>query len=428
MTRRTFTAASYTAIAGANDRIGLGYIGLGARGDRLHEIALGANTRTVAVCDLMPAYLDLAVSKAGNAPVRLHDHRSILDRKDVDAVVIATPDHWHALMFLDACRAGKDVYIEKPMSLTVAEGSRMVEASKGRVVQVGTQRRSSPMIREAAAFVRGGGIGRVTMARAFDNLNEWPAGIGRAADEPPPPGFDWDRWLGPAPKRPYNRNRTWYNYRWFYDYSCGQVTNNGIHLLDIVRWSLGLGAPKKIAAMGGRYAIDDGREIPDTLEVMWEFEGPVLATFAQLNANEAPSNAQGADLELRGTRGTLYLHNDRIEIVPERTSAGPRYRISPLNRPANRAAWMSARKPAMEPRILKGNALADHEHVRNFLECVRSRAKCNAPPEEGHISTSTCILASIAARTGAMLTWDGRTTGVPAADRLLDYEYRRPPG
>jgi predicted dehydrogenase len=187
MTRRTFTAVSYASILGANDRIGLGYIGLGARGDRLHEAALSANTRTVAICDLMASYLDLAASKAASNPVRHHDYRRLLEQKDVDAVVIATPDHWHALMFIDACRAGKDVYIEKPLSLTIREGQRMVEASKGRVAQVGTQRRSAAVVREAVAFVQSGGIGQVTMARAFDNLNEWPIGIGAPPGEMPRP-------------------------------------------------------------------------------------------------------------------------------------------------------------------------------------------------------------------------------------------------
>ena len=181
--------------------------------------------------------------------------------------------------------------------------------------------------------------------------------------------------------------------------------------------------------MGGRYATADNREIPDTLEVIWEFDGPMLATFTQLNANEAPSNPQGADLEFRGTTGTLYLHPDRFEVVPERVTAGSRYRISPLRRADNRAAWMNARKPLIEPRTVRGNALADKEHMQNFLDCVRSRAKCNADAETGHRSTFTCILASIAARTGSMLKWDAvneRFLEAPSADRLLHYQYRAP--
>jgi predicted dehydrogenase len=355
----------------------------------------------------------------------------VLDDPKVDAVVIATPDHWHAIQFIAACHASKDVYVEKPMSLTVAEGRRMVETARrtGRVVQVGTQRRSSAMLRDAAEIIRSGGIGRVTMARACDNLNESPNGIGHPADEPPPAGFDWNAWLGPAPYVPYNCNRTWYNYRWFYDYSCGQVTNNGIHLLDVVRWALGVTAPSKVAAMGGHYVVADNREIPDTLEAIWEFDGPTLATFTQLNGNEAPSNAQGADLEFRGTKGTLYVHADRVEIVPEPNAAGLRYRISAADRPKNRAAWMKERKPATTPRVVRGLALADREHMRNFLECVRSRAACNADAETGHLSTTTCILASIALRTGELLEWNAaeeRFTNSHRANSLLHYEYRKP--
>ncbi len=433
MTRRTFSmsAASYARVLGANDRIGMGYIGLGARGDRLHDAALSSGgTTTVAACDLIGGYLDLAARKAPGTAL-YKEYSRVLDDKNVDAVAIATPDHWHAIMFIEACRAGKDVYVEKPMSLTIVEGRRMVQvaAETGRVVQVGTQRRSSAMVREAAEFIRSGGIGRVTMARAYDNLNEWPNGIGKPADEDPPDGLDWNAWLGPAPELRHNRNRTWYNYRWFYDYSCGQVTNNGIHLLDIVRWSLGLHAPKRVTAMGGKYAMDDNREIPDTLEVIWEFDGPMLATFTQLNANEAPSNPQGADLEFRGTKGTLYLHPDRFEVVPENVAAGLRYRISPLRRADNRNAWMHARRPLIAPRTVRGNALADKEHMQNFLDCVRSRAKCTADAETGHRSTSTCILASIAARTGRMLTWDAaseRFRGDVSANHLLHYKYRSP--
>src|SRR5208283_992191 len=208
-------------------------------------------------------------------------------------------------------------------------------------------------------FIRSGGIGKVTVARAFDNLNEWPLGIGLAPDEPAPEGLDWNRWLGPAPQRPYNRNRAFYNFRWFSDYSGGQLANNGIHLIDVIRWALDLGWPTKVAAMGGIYALNDGREIPDTLEVMWNFAGGVLVTFTQYNANEAPMNSVGASLEFRGTKGTLYVLPDRFEVVPEAISSRLRYRPSPLDRSNTRAAWMSARKAAIEKRVVSGPEIAD---------------------------------------------------------------------
>lgn len=435
MTRRNFaalSALSYARISGANERVRIGVIGVGARGDRLlDEFVRAPEAQIAAVCDLRDDYLNFAARKAGAGVAKCRDYRRVLDNRDVDAVVIATPDHWHAIQFIAACQAGKDVFVEKPLSLTVVEGRRMVEVaqSTGRVVQVGTQRRSSAMIREAVEFIRAGGIGQVSVARAFDNLNEWPHGIGRFPDEAPPADLDWDLWLGPAPKVPYNRNRTFYNYRWFYDYSGGQLTNNGIHLLDVVRWALDLGWPAKVAAIGGNYALGDAREIPDTLEVLWEFDKRVLVSFTQMNANEAPANAQRADLEFRGTKGTLYLHSDRFEVVPEPVAPGLRYRISPLHREVSKRSWMAARKTIIAPKTVKGSAMADREHVRNFLECVKSRSQSNAGIREGHTSTATCLMGNIALKTESTLKWDGareRFTNNEAANGLLHYEYRKP--
>lgn len=225
LTRRNFiraatavSAASCGRILGANDRVRMGYVGLGNRGDQVHDAFLEfSDAPTVAICDLREDYLDLAAKKSRAAPTRYKEYRKLLDDKDVDAVVIATPDHWHALMFIDACNAGKDVYVEKPLSLTVHEGRRMVETAEKtkRVVQVGLQRRSNKAIQEAAEFVRSGGIGHVSVAKGFHLYNEWPNGIGNVADGPAPSEEMWDKWLGPAPKVPYNGNRTFYRFRWF---------------------------------------------------------------------------------------------------------------------------------------------------------------------------------------------------------------------
>jgi hypothetical protein len=193
------TALSAGRVLGANGRVRLGFIGLGNRGDQVLDAFLAhKDAEVVAVCDIHAPYREFAAKKAGGNPDRLHDYRKLLDRNDVDAVVIATPDHWHALQTVHACRAGKDVYVEKPLSLCVAEGRAMVRAARDhkRVVQCGIQRLSSPMAAEAAEVVRSGGIGKVTAVRCFHVQNEWPAGIGRPKDEDPPEGFDWDGWLG----------------------------------------------------------------------------------------------------------------------------------------------------------------------------------------------------------------------------------------
>src|SRR5947207_12540770 len=203
------TALSYSQIMGANDRVRMGYIGLGNRGDQVHEAFLEhGDQQTVAVCDLRQDYMDFAIKKSRATPKKYDDYHALLDAKDIDAVVVATPDHWHALMFIDACNAGKDAYVEKTLSLTVVEGRKMVEAAERnkRVSQVGTQRRSTASLKEAAEFVRSGGIGHVTVVNSYSIDNEWPLGIGNPPDTDPPDPEQWDRWLGPAPKVPYNKN------------------------------------------------------------------------------------------------------------------------------------------------------------------------------------------------------------------------------
>jgi predicted dehydrogenase len=424
------TALSYSRIVGANDRVGIGYIGLGNRGDQVHEAFLEySDQQTVAVCDLRDDYMDLAAKKCGTNPRRYKDYRKLLEDKDVDAVVIATPDHWHALMFIDACNAGKDVYVEKPLSLTVVEGRRMVEVAERtkRVTQVGIHRRSAPFLREAAEFVRSGGIGHVTVAKGYHVLNEWPLGIGNPPDEPPPNEWEWEQWLGPAPKVPYNKNRTYYRFRWFYHYSGGQLTNFGVHYVDMLRWCLGQDAPRAVVALGGKYAIKDNREIPDTLEVLWEWPGPTLMIFCQYNCNAAPGNIQNAEMELRGTKGTMYIHGNRWEVVPETQATVEVPARTPVDRNIERA-WRSSHKPAMEPRSAKGSA-DTRFHVRNFLDCVKSRAKCNCDVLTGHLSTAATLIGNIALKTKSYLEWDPkaeRFTNNEAANRYLHYRYRPP--
>jgi predicted dehydrogenase len=436
LTRRSFstaaamTALSYSRVLGANDKIRMGYIGLGNRGDQVHDAFLehGDNV-TVAVCDLREDYMDFAVKKSRATPKKYADYKRVLEDKEVDAVAIATPDHWHAIMFIEACRAGKDVYVEKPLSLTVAEGRRMVEVAEEtrRVTQVGIHRRSVKSLQEAAAFIREGGIGQVTVAKGWHVQNEYPNGIGNVPDSPPPKEFDWDKWLGPAPKRAYNRNRAHYNFRWFYDYSGGQITNFGVHYMDFIRSAFGEATPRAVCAMGGRYAVKDNREIPDTCEVLWDF-GQALVVFSQYNANGAPPNIRNSELELRGTKGTMYLNSGKWEVVPDRgTEVLFGYR-TPLDRGVERA-YGPSRKPLMEPKS-GGSGFADTSwHARNFLDCIRTRAKCNCDILTGHLSTSATIIGHIALRTKSYLEWDAKAekfTNNAAANKLLSYQYRAP--
>jgi predicted dehydrogenase len=437
LTRRDFakgaalaTAASYSKILGANDRVRLGYIGVGNRGDQVHDAFLetGSN-ETAAVCDLRDDYMDFAIKKSRATPKKYKEYRELLANKDIDAVVIATPDHWHALMMIDACNAGKDVYVEKPLSLTVVEGRKMVEAAERtkRVVQVGTQRRSSPFLMEAAEFVRGGGIGQVTMVSSSHIENQWPSGVGNPADASPPSEWEWDHWLGPAPKVPYNPNREFYKFRWFYNYSGGQLTNYGVHNVDMLRWCLGQEAPRSVTAVGGKYAMKDNREIPDTMQVIWEWDGPTLMLFTHHDCNDSPVNAQGAEIELRGTKGTMYIHGNRWEVVPQKITDMPYYARSPVNREQERP-YRPSKKAVIEPKTVKGTE-STVLHARNFLECIKSRGKCNADILTGHLSTSATLIGNIAHKTQSVLKWDARAerfTNNDAANRFLEYKYRAP--
>jgi predicted dehydrogenase len=441
LTRREFTktlavAGAATALSqlrarGANDRVRLGFIGLGNRGDQVLDAFLKQpDAEVVAVCDIYQPYLDFAAKKAGTNPKQFHDYRRLLEWKDVDAVVISTPDHWHALQTIHACEAGKDVYVEKPLSLCVAEGRAMVEAVNRhkRVCQVGTQRRSSAMCREMAEFIRGGGIGKVTVARAFHIQNEWPHGIGNPPNTEPPPGLDWEAWLGPAPAVPYNQNRGLYRFRWFYDYSGGQLTNMGVHYLDLIHWALGHDAPEAVAALGGKFAgIADNREIPDTLEVTWQYPGGTLVTFSQFNATAAPASARNCEIEFRGTKGTLYLGSRGWEVVPDALTPNTFPIRNPVDRTVERS-WRTGEKPLIEPKQVNGRADTT-DHARNFLDCVKSRARCHADAETGHRSTTTTLLANIALKSRALLEWDARAerfTNHPDANERLRYDYRKP--
>ncbi|HVK19550.1 MAG TPA: Gfo/Idh/MocA family oxidoreductase [Fimbriiglobus sp.] len=442
-TRRTFTktaagtvaalsAAGYSRALGAGDRIRVGFIGVGNRGDQVLDGFLPhKDCEVVALCDVYEPYLPAANKKAGGSAKLLKDYRELLALKDVDAVVIATPDHWHALQFVDACRAGKDVYVEKPVSLTVGEGRVMCRVAEetNRVTQVGFHRRSTPFVREAVEAIRGGAIGKVTVAQSFFHRNETPMGIGPATPTEPQAGLDWDLWLGPAPKVPYADNKVLYKFRWFPNYSGGQITNMGAHYLDVIQWALGQDAPKAVACLGGKYAVEDGREIPDTMQAVWEYDG-CLATFSQFNANGAPGNVKNWSMMFRGDKGTLYLSDGTAgyEIVPESVRTEPLPALSPIAREENRRQGRAV-KPARKPQVVKGQGDATTLHARNFLDCVKSRKPTHCPVETGHRSTTATLLGKLAQERRRVLTWDAkaeRVTDDEAANKLLTYEYRKP--
>jgi predicted dehydrogenase len=440
MHRRTFSQAAAAAaigtalggrrVLGANDRVRLGFVGVGNRGDQVLDGFLKhADAEVVGICDIYQPYVDFAARKVGGPPRQFKDYRKLLDVKDLDAVVINTPDHWHALQMIHACEAGKDVYVEKPVSLVVNEGRAMVNAARrfDRVVQVGLQRRSAPFIREAAELVRGGAVGKVTVVRSFHIQNEWPKGIDNPPDEAPPADFDWEAWLGPAPRRAYNRNRAFYRFRWFRDYSGGQLTNFGVHYMDVIQWALGHDAPLAVTAMGGKFAVEDNRDVPDTLEVLWMYPGGTLVTFSQFNATAAPAGLKGGEIEFRGTKGTLYLRGNGYEIVPDDVTPNAFPARTPVDRAVERG-WRKGAKPLIEARTGTGQ-VDTADHARDFLDCVKSRAACHCDIETGHRSTSATLLGNVAYDMKAYLEWDRaaeRFTNHDGANKRLEYPYRSP--
>ena len=427
------TAAAYSASAavlGSNDRIRLGVIGVGNRGDQLLDAFLPhKDAQIVALCDVYEPYLHAAAAKVGGQPREYNDYRKLLDQKDIDAVVIATPDHWHALQCVEACQAGKDVYVEKPLSLAINEGRQMARVAKetGRVSQVGLHRRSSKVFQEAVERIRNGEIGRVTTAHCYHLTNEYPMGIGKPSDCDPPPGLDWDLWLGPAPKVAYNPNRCLYKFRWFRDYSGGQVTNQGTHYLDVIQWALGQNAPKSVSAVGGKYVVDDNREIPDTLEVVWQYEDPTLVTFSQHNANGLNGIKRDWELEFRGTLGTLGFRGDSYEIISENVRTRPTPALSPLDRAGNRADGKAVKAGTKARQVTGSNTTS--EHARNFLDCIKSRRETNCSLEMGHRSTTATLLANISLDVGRSVRWDADKEQViddHEANQRLARSYRAP--
>ena len=313
-----------------------------------------------------------------------------------------------------ACRAGKDVYVEKPLSVTIGEGRRMVEVARetGRVVQVGTHRRSSELWTHFAQMILSEDIGKTTVSRAFRLSNMFPDGIGKLPPTAPPAGLDWEMWLGPRPLRPYQDNIAPYKFRWWQIYS-SQMGNWGVHYLDAMRWCLGEEVPTSICTMGGRYAVDDDRTIPDTAQAMFEFPSGHLSLFSTFEASGNPA-LPGAEMEVRGTQGTAYIGGKNYRVVPER------------------GGQFQDRKPRMEPvafQLESSNHVQTTAHARNFLDCVKSRNRPHADVEIGHRSTTMALLANMSLAVESRLEWDAEkeiVTNLAKANDLLNYEYRSP--
>ena len=423
--RRTFLATSGAALAaasvlktprlaragGANDALVVGLIGCGGRG--LHDAGLFQNTPNVKVAyvaDVDEKRLADGAKKLGIEEGRaVGDLRRVLDDKDVDLVIVATPDHWHSLASILACDAGKHVYVEKPISHNIREGRLLVETAERtkRLVQHGTQVRSTAMIADAVKLLRDGIIGDVLVAKCWNVQRRRTIGRGRPTS--PPSELDYANWLGPAPLVAYQENRCHQGWHWWRHFGTGDMGNDGVHDIDYTRWGLGVTThPTKIAAAGGKYVFDDDQEFPDTQQVTFEYPGDgkpgsrrLLIYEQRLWSTNYPHNCDSG-AEFYGAKGQMFLsRRGKIEVYGERNAP---IEVSIKPQPQDDAA-----------------------HVRNFCAAVRDGAPLNADALVGHLSSSLCHLGNIATLLGRSLTFDPQTeqiVGDEPASALVRREYR----
>jgi predicted dehydrogenase len=403
---------------GANDKIAIAVIGCGGQG----KADLGAFLRVPEIDCRAVAEVDeerlgeavrMVAAARGRSPEGYRDFRRILERKDIQAVVVAAPDHWHALPTILACQAGKDVYVEKPLATSIAEGRAMVRAARryNRIVQVGTQQRSSDHFRDAVAFVRSGELGKLRFVRAWACL-DWKGSIGAPADQDPPAAVDYDFWLGPAPKRPFNPMRFHHNFRWFWDYSGGLQVDWGAHMIDVVIWALGE-SPVGASAVGGKFGYpDDIRETPDTQESLIEFKTYNILWEHMIGCGVGPWQREHG-VEFHGQNGILVVDRGGWEVYSETDALGPNGRVF---------------RTTAKPRQTSSQDF-HFAHVRNFVDCLKTRAKPAGEVEMGHLSIIPSHLANIAFRLGRRVRWDPEKEeilGDPEAQRLVGRAYRSP--
>jgi len=422
-TRRTFlgtaalTAASYQRILGANNRIGVGFIGYGLIGKQhVADFKKFTDVDLVGLSDVYKPRLEEGLAFIGNGTAKGYsDFRKMFENKDIEGVVIATPDHWHALLTIMACAAGKDVYVEKPMTVFIDEGKWMIQAARKhqRIVVVGTQRRHGKGVAEAKKIVESGQLGKIHSIRIASSRNIYP-GFGKTSVQDPPAGLDYDMWLGPAPKKPYTPHRSLYHFRWFWDYSGGQMTNLGAHTLDQVLSLMNVKGPSMVMSTGGRFALEDDGETPDLQDALWVFPG-FTVNYAIREANAMHGDPAGRGQLYLGTKGSMVLSGE-YEVLPENqidpVNDIPRF----LGHPAGGPVY-SDRKPTPWIQPSKGGVASDARYgtggedtmamnERDWLDSIRSRKRPLCEVEDGHRVAVACNLANMSLRLGRSIRWD----------------------
>jgi predicted dehydrogenase len=399
---------------GPSDRINIGVIGCNGQGfSDLSAFLANPEVECIALCDIDESVLNRRAANVekirGKKPASLYkDWRKIIDNKDINLVIIGTPDHWHCMQMVAACEAGKDVFVEKPIGRTIEECNLMVKAASKykSIVQVGQWQRSDPHWQDAVNFINSGKLGKIRLVRVF-SYQGWCPSIPVLADEPVPAGVDYDMWLGPASKRPFNRNRFHFTFRWFWDYAGGLMTDWGVHLLDYALYGMNVTAPKSIMAMGGKFGYpDDACETPDSLQTIYEFDSFNVLWDHAIGIDDG-AYGRNHGLGFVGENGTLVLDRGGWEVIPEKVNGKIRMEAVPLK---------------------KGTGKGLSNHVKNHLECIASRnPKTNASIEIGAHIAKFSALGNIAYRTGKKLVWDGtRFTNDTEANDYLIPKYREP--
>ena len=421
--------ANTERVFGANDRVRVAVCGLHGRGkDHMDGFLRVPNVEIAALCDVDENVLRKRVGEVAGKPQTYVDVRKLLEDKSIDAISIATPNHWHSLMAIWACQAGKDVYVEKPCSHNLWEGSQLVRAAEkyNRIVQHGTQIRSAPAIQEAIKGLHEGVLGEVYLARGlcFKRRDT----IGRASEEAVPAGVHYDLWTGPAPLKPFTRNRFHYNWHWSWDTGNGDLGNQGVHQVDVARWGLGLKFPNRVSAVGGHFMFDDDQQTPNTLNCAFEFDLPdgkrKMMEFEVRHwiTNNEAGIGRG---NLVAGKKRFFGHHDTIGDI----FYGANGYLATGDEDASSYEIVLGRDGKSGPHGHGGG-----DHFANFIDCVRSRKKedLNAPIREGHISCALVHLANASYRLGRTLRFDPESEqvlGDNEANRLLrdsDRGYRAP--
>ena len=425
-----FSARSYAAIKGANERVNVAVIGIRGQGkDHIAGYAKAKNARVIAICDVDSNLFDGIIRKSftgkGLPKPRIHtDLRRLYEDKDVDAVSIVTPNHWHVLASIWALQAGKHVSVEKPCCYNFFEGRKLVEAAEKYqlIVQDGAEQRSNPCAQSMAAYLHGGKLGEVYMAKGL--CYKWRDTIGKTPDEPVPAGVDYDLWLGPAPKRPFSKNRFHYNWHWNWDYGNGDMGNQGVHEMDIARWGLGVTLPVKISAVGGHFMFDDDQQTPNDLLAVFEFPNPQgggdKRKILQFEVRHWISNRE---VDLGGKPRT-----DKAYMVSSNNTVGNLFFGSKGYMAKDVDKWqafMGEEREAGET----GGGLGDH--YADFIAAIRAGDQKLAQGDirEGFYSCALMHLGNISYRLGKSLEFDPvkmKFINAPDADAMLTREYRKP--